>query len=355
MARFRAFLLNILNFLTMKILLTLLFLSLFSFLTKPKAQINFTAIHEIELKNNIEQFHQSSQSEFYYFDDSIYISSDQESVLAAFSLNDGEQILFKNIKGQGPFEISTIYNVFIDDEGIFLIDYSGKVLKFNHNMNPIDQWNTDYVRTINLVHFNNRVLLANESPSEDYYLNIYDTSSNNSSSLPPNQRDENILFSAFKEAGNLFLYGNKIYSLKPFGDELYIYDTLSFNNPDIISLEIPNFKSKSTDRNIQAYYNDIQELRSFFEKNSLVTNIFKLKDMLAVEVLHMHRDYDRELVLFDKEFNLLCNSLLPEKLEGLDDPKFHFSDNEYLYVYREEIHNNNDFRIFISAYNPVCQ
>ncbi len=99
----------------------------------------------------------------------------------------------------------------------------------------------------------------------------------------------------------------------------------------------------------------MRELRNFYEKNSLVTNIFQLKDMFALEVLYMHREYERELVLFDKEFNLLCNSVLPIQLDGLEVPKFHFSDKEFLYVYREEIHNDNDFKTFVTAYNPVCQ
>jgi hypothetical protein len=339
----------------MKTFVTLLFLSLFLCFTKAVAQINFTAIYELELKNHIEPFYQSSHSEFFFYNNSIYISSDQESVLAAFSLNDGEQILYENIQGEGPFELSTIYNVFVDDEGIFLGDYSGKIIKFDHNMTPINQWNTDYVRTNDLVHFNNQILIANESPSEDYYLNLFDINDNNYSYLTPEQKNENILFSAFKEAGNLLYFGNKIYSIKPFGNDLYIYNLSGIDTPKSISLQIPNFKSESAGQNIQAYYSDIQELRNFFEKNSLVTNIFKLKDMFAIEVLHMHRAYERELVLFDKDFNLLCFSLLPEKLDGLEDSKFHFSDKEYLYVYREEIHNGNDFRIFVTAYNPVCQ
>jgi hypothetical protein len=295
-------------------------------------------------------------SEFFYYNNSVYISSDQESALAAFRLNDGEQILYKSIQGQGPFELSTIYNIFADEEGIFLIDYSGRVVKFDHNMTPINQWNTDYVRTKDLIiHFNNQILIANEAPNEDYYLNIYDIENKNYTKLSPNQKDENILFSAFKEAGNLLFSGNKIYSVKPFGNDLYIYDPSSIDTPKSISLEIPNFKSESADQNVQAYYNDMQELRNFFEKNSLIANIFELKELFALEVLHMHRNYERELVLFDKDFNLLCSSVLPENLDGLEDPKFHFSDKEYLYVYREEIHNDNNFKTFVTAYNPVCQ
>jgi hypothetical protein len=158
----------------MKILVTLLFFSLFSCFIKAEAQINFIVNHELELRNSIEPFYQSSQSEFFYYNNSVYISSDQESALAAFRLNDGEQILYKSIQGQGPFELSTIYNIFADEEGIFLIDYSGRAVKFDHNMTPINQWNTDYVRTKDLIHFNNQILIANEAPNEDYYLNIYD-------------------------------------------------------------------------------------------------------------------------------------------------------------------------------------
>jgi len=104
-------------------------------------------------------------------------------------------------------------------------------------MTPINQWNTDYVRTKDLIHFNNQILIANEAPNEDYYLNIYDIENKNYTKLSPNQKDENILFSAFKEAGNLLFSGNKIYSVKPFGNDLYIYDPSSIDTPKSISLE----------------------------------------------------------------------------------------------------------------------
>jgi hypothetical protein len=81
-------------------------------------------------------------------------------------------------------------------------------------------------------------LIANEAPNEDYYLNIYDIENKNYTKLSPNQKDENILFSAFKEAGNLLFSGNKIYSVKPFGNDLYIYDPSSIDTPKSISLEI---------------------------------------------------------------------------------------------------------------------
>jgi len=77
--------------------------------------------------------------------------------------------------------------------------------------------------------------------------------------------------------------------------------------------------------------------------------------MLSITYEYPYKTLVSIYFTISNNFNLLCSSVLPENLDGLEDPKFHFSDKEYLSVYREEIHNDNNFKTFVTAYNPVCQ
>lgn len=317
--------------------------------------LEFKKEGEIHLSTEISGVLQSTNSAFYYFDDLLYITSDNPAQLIIYNLSNGENVLFKRLAGRGPGEFQNLYDIHVNSNGIYLIDYSGKVAVYDHTFELVNEIVLDVVRTKDLIMVQDDLYVAAESPTVDNYLLIVDNSGS-VKETGPEQMPEYILNSVYKESGSLYNSGSRLYVVPPFGQTLYILesseDELLQRSRD---LNIPDFREQKAERDMQFYFSNSESLIELFRKNSLITHFQSMDEGYITEVLHIHDNHRRDIILFDSNLDVTCSATLPRELDGVRDPKVHFSDSEYLYFYREEIHDDSEVKAIVSYYTVSCR
>lgn len=326
-----------------------------------QSSLNLEYKGEIVLIDSIRSFFQSSLSEFKEEDGTLYIISPDNSTISSYSLSSGHQLQFLDIRGRGPFEMEFLYDLSVSDSNsIYLLDYSGKIVEFNKSdFKPINENQSGIIRASGLHKYNDNFILSHESPTRETYLLRYNYKTKKVFKIGIDQIFENVMLSAFKHGGNfLETNNNKLLLSIPYGNMLY---SLNLNDYtlDSLTLNIPEFKATNKELNNELYLQNPEELQNFFTKNSLITGLYKIDNNYLIEVYHMHKDYSRGLAIFNEHFELQCydNIKDPEIYDGTQDPKIRFSDGNFIFYYREEIHRTKQDSVdkVLTYFKPSCK
>ena len=316
-----------------------------------------TKIGELELKDKIQSSYQQHYSEFEYSEGQLFYITDSPATLSIYSLDDGIQQFYKNIQGAGPFEHENIYNLAVSNGTIHLLGYTGKISTWTVEGEPLFEKETGIVRAKDITAANGALAISHEGMELSHHLFQFPNSNEDETPHPigPEQVFENVLFSVFKNGGTLKTIDDSLYVIPPFGKQLEIYKSSTFDLDKTIELVIPDFQIEKATGSKETYFNDPRKLNAFFEKNSLITGFYKLDSSFLLEVMHMHDDYRRDLILYDHDFNLKCHTTLDKEIDGTTDPKIRFSDGKYVYYYIESITDQNSVKKSLQSYQPVCQ
>jgi|AntRauTorckE6833_2_1112554.scaffolds.fasta_scaffold03464_4 hypothetical protein len=321
-------------------------------------QLNYSG--EIVLNDSIEDFYQSSISQFKVDSGFLYITSNDLSAVSKYSLNTGNQTAFFEFYGRGPYEMENLYNLTVSDTSLYLLDYSGKIVGLNNTTGiPFLEINPKISRVKEILFYENGFIIGQEAPGTKTYLSKINFTTEEIEAFGAEQFFENVLLSAFITSGKMIRDESTLHTLMPFGNDLYTYNLSDLSRTDITELKIPDFASESLTLPNNIYLQDPTKIQDFFSNNSLVTGFFRMKHGYIIEVLHMHLGYQRAVAYLDSEFELLCYTPVsePEIYDGTQDPKIRFSDGEFLYYYREEIdQTKEDSAVKILRYfEPVCK
>jgi len=323
--------------------------------------VNTTFEREIVLTDSLAEIYRSPQSKFHLLDNVLYMSIDSPPSIAAYDINSGKQLDYIAFEGRGPNELETLYDFTVSDSLLFLLDYTGKILKMQRTPFKVLESSTYETMRTKLIHgFNNQLYVVNESPAEDYSIEVLNTNLDRLSlkafdkSIP--QRTENILLSAFSDAAHIITKDNKLIYAPSFGNMIYTYAN---NTLDSVDLAIPDFKVGSVDDTpLGSFYTDMSLMQKFFSNNSIITGIYSTNGNYLVEVSHLHDNYSRAIALFDKDFNYLCYSMMKDqsRYDGTKSPKIQFSDKDHIYYYREEF-NDSSKRTdkILAVFSVICK
>jgi hypothetical protein len=311
---------------------------------------------EIELIDSINSIFQTSFSEFKSNGKIFVFISDDPAIVSGYSIKDGKQLFYKDLSGSGPHETQYLVNLDITDDTVYLISRDGKVIGLDFLGEPVFETLTKFPMAKDIIKFNTQLIIASESPAFTHYVQKTHLKNDESSIIEIEQKFENLLMSRFRDSGTLTKNNNMLYVTEPYGNAVYKVSNDDFKVTETIYLTIPDFKIGIMKRDRELYLSDMQILRSFLMENSTITGFYPLGDDYLIEVFHAHENLNRrDILLMDNHFNLQCYSTLPKSIMGVENPKIHFSDGEFLYFYREEIdHGKNQVRKFISSYKPVC-
>jgi len=314
-------------------------------------------IEETELKDVIQSSYQEHYSEFEYSDGQLFYITDSPATLSIYSLNDGIQQFYKNIQGAGPFEHENIYNIAVSNDTIHLLGYTGKISAWTVKGEPLFEKETGIVRAKDVTATKDALVISHEGMELNHHLFRVSNDSGDKTPQPfgPEHVFENVLFSVFKNGGTLKTFDESLYVIPPFGKHLDIYKSSTIDLEKSVELVIPGFQMEIATASRDTYFNDPRRLNSFFEKNSLITGFYKLESSTLVEVMHMHDNYRRDLILYDHDFNLKCHTTLGREIDGTSDPKIRFSDGKYIYYYIESITDQNSVKKSLHSYQPVCE
>lgn len=311
---------------------------------------------EIELSDSISSVYQQSTSSFHSSGDSFYLTSG--NTLSSYDLRTGNQQFVNDVSGEGPFELENLYDVSSDirSERISVISYNGKIIDFDKNGEPYHEFRIESVRNKSILQMDSSYVVVNESPASDDYASIYDQTGTLVRGLDISQKNENILLSAFKNGGTLQRVQDEIWITSSFGSEIVVFDASTFDLKNRIPLNIPDFLSTPADDELPVYFQDMDKMNDFFQTNSIILNLYPVGENYLIEVMHMHDNFRKDLVLFDQDLNYRCHTTLPSSLEGVDDPTTAYAENGLVYFYREEIHHEDDNQVrkFLAGYSLTC-
>lgn len=329
----------------------------FFFIELSEKELVLNKVEETELKDRIQSSYQEHYSEFEYSDGQLFYITDSPATLSIYSLDDGIQQFYKNIQGAGPFEHENIYNLAVSNDTVHLLGYTGKISAWDLNGEPLFEKETGIVRAKDLIAVKNDLFISHEGMELNHYLFRVPNSSEDKNPHPfgPEHVFENVLFSVFKNGGTLKAIDESLYVIPPFGKHLQVYKTSSLEPEKSIELVIPNFRMENVSGSRDTYFNDPRRLNAFFEENSLITGFYKIDTSFLLEVMHMHDNYRRDLLLYDHDFNLKCHTTLNNEIDGTPDPKIRFSDGKYIYYYLESITDQNSIKKSLHSYQPVCE
>ena len=329
----------------------------FLFFQLNEKELLLTKIGEIELIDKIQSSYQQHYSEFEYSEGQLFYITDSPATLSIYSLDDGIQQFYKNIQGAGPFEHENIYNLAVSNGTIHLLGYTGKISAWTVKGEPLFEKETGIVRAKDLTAANDALVISHEGMELNHHLFRVPNSNEDKTPHPfgPEHVFENVLFSVFKNKGTLKTIDDSLYVIPPFGKQLEIYKSSEFKLDKTIELVIPDFQIEKATGSKQTYFNDPRKLNSFFEKNSLITGFHKLDSSFLLEVMHMHHNYRRDVILYDHDFNFKCHTTLDKEIDGTTDPKIRFSDGKYVYYYLESLTYQNNIIKSLHSYYPVCE
>lgn len=321
---------------------------------KSNLQLNF--VSEIELTDSEGLVYQNPLSRFAYSNNLFILTVNEPPLISGYDVKSGEQTLFKNIQGDGPNEIDIIHSTYATDKMLYVINRAGRIVGISLNDSKHTQINTGVIMTRDIIKVNDTFIIANESPEESHYLTSFQKETGESEQFGPEQILENTLLQPYTDSGSMLAHDKSLIITMPFGQEIYRFDASSLDKQEIITLDLPNFMEKSASNEIQVYMEDPELIISFGQENSVITQIIPMHENFLIEVMHMHNEYKRELYKMTDQFELKCHAELPDELNGVESPKVHTSDGNYIYFYREEIHEteNEDVKKFITAYEPEC-
>lgn len=314
---------------------------------------------EIILEDSIQDFYQSSLSRFEEDAGFLYITSNDLSAISKYSLESGRQVAYFEFYGRGPYEMENLYNFTISDTSMYVLDYAGKIIGLNViTGTPFFEIHPPITRAKDIFFYDNRFILGQEARQIETYLTMISEQGDQQSNLGPEQKPENFLLSAFTSGGHLLRDDNDLLLLMPFGNTLYTFDLEDLNSFETLDLEIPNFALENKSQPDDSYIQNPMRLQDFFRKNSLITGFYPIGENFVAEVLHMHLGYQRAIAYLDSDFELLCYTSIsdPEIYDGTTDPKIRFSDGEFLYYYREEMHATGTDSVdkILRYFKPVC-
>lgn len=328
-----------------------------SYVQLGEKELVLTKIEETELKDTIQSSYQDHYSEFEYSDGQLFYITDSPATLSIYSLDDGIQHFYKNIQGAGPFEHENIYNLAVSNDKIHLLGYTGKISVWTVTGEPLFEKETGIVRAKDLIATKGALVISHEGMELNHHLFQVPNSSENKTphAFGPEHVFENVLFSVFKNGGTLKAIDETLYVIPPFGKRLEVYKSSTLEPDKSIELEIPDFQMEKASGSRDAYFKDPRKLNAFFEENSLITGFYKIDTSFLLEVMHMHDNYRRDLILYDHDFKLKCHTTLNGEIDGTSDSKIRFSDGKYIYYYLESITDQNSIKKSLHSYQPVCE
>lgn len=323
---------------------------------QPPDTLQLTLIEEIELTDQEGLMYQDPLSRFGYSEGNFYFTVLRPPLISGYDLESGNQVSFENIEGDGPHEIDEILSMEITDDHIYVMNRMGRIVGIPlHESDPVE-FNTQITMSKDLVKANDRFVVANDSHNESHYLTSADPETGDTHSFGPEQQIENILLQPFTDGGVLLKQDESLFVITPHGQDIYRFSADDLEEKDVITLDLPNFESSTASHEMQAYFDDPELMISFTGENSIITQMIPLQSDYMIEVLHAHDDYSRELYMLNDQFELQCRKVLPDDLNGMESPKIHASDGEFLYFYREEIHHDeeDDVKKAIAVYRAEC-
>ncbi|HMB97729.1 MAG TPA: hypothetical protein VKM36_04555 [Balneolaceae bacterium] len=329
----------------------------FLFVQLNEKELVLNKIEETELKDTIQSSFQEHYSEFEYSDGQLFYITDSPATLSIYSLDDGIQQFYKNIQGAGPFEHENIYNLAVSNDTIHLLGYTGKISAWTVKGEPLFEKETGIVRAKDLTAAKGALVISHEGMELNHHLFQVPNSSEDKTphAFGPEHVFENVLLSVFKNGGTLKAIDESLYVIPPFGKHLEVYKSPTLEPDKSIELEIPDFQMEKATGSRNSYFNDPRKLNAFIEENSLITGFHKIDTSFILEVMHMHDNYRRDLLLYDHDFNLKCHTTLIREIDGTPDPKIRFSDDKYIYYYLESITDQNSIKKSLHSYQPVCE
>lgn len=311
---------------------------------------------EIELSDSISSVFQQSTSSFHTSGDTFYFTSG--NTVTSYDLTTGNQKFVNDLTGEGPFELENLYDISSDNrsENVSVLSYNGNVLDFDKNGDPNHEFRIESVRNKSILQVDTNYVVVNESPASDHYASVFDQNGNIVRNLDISQENENILLSAFKNGGTLQTVQDEIWITSSYGSEVIVFDSSTFELKNRIKLDIPDFLSTPAEEDLPVYFQDMDKMNDFFQSNSIILNVYPFGEDFLIEVMHMHNQFRKDLVLMDQDLNYRCHSTMPSSLDGVEDPTTVFAKNELIYFYREEIHHDDNDRIrkFLSGYSVSC-
>jgi len=327
------------------------------FLQDAEKKLHLTKIGEIELIDTIQASYKNHFSEFAYDEGKIFYITDSPASLSIYSIKTGSQEFYKQIQGAGPFEHQNLYNITVSNKRVYLLGYTGKISSWSMNGEPLSEKETGITRAKEIAVTKQSLIIAHEKMGQEKYL--YHTSASADidtiQNFGPPQVFENVLFSVFRNGGVLKTIDNLLYVIPPFGNRLWVFNSSTLQLVEHIDLAIPGFSMQKASENRNSYFNDPALIKTFFEKNSLITGFYKIDDSFLVEVLHMHNNYKRDLIIYNNDFTVQCHKTLNEEIDTSSDPKIRFSDGKYIYYYQESTADKNTIKKTLSYFKPVCK
>lgn len=319
-------------------------------------ELKIEKVTEIELTDTITPVYQHSSSNFAKSNHDFYLSSGNK--ISAYDLKSGTQNFVSDLTGEGPFEVENLYHISINknDQGVTALGYNGKVVGLDKDGAPLYEFRIESVRNKNIIKLDSLFVVSNESPASEYFASVYNQKGQPKQAIDLTQQKENILLSAFKNGSTLQLFEDNIWITAPFNNKVLVFDSSSFERIKEHELAIPNFKGTPADQELPVYYQDMEEMNQFLQNNSIILNLYPFGDHFLVETMHMHDDFRKDLVLFDNNLKYQCHSTISTTLEGVEDPVTAFVEDELVYFYREEVHQdeNDQIRKFLSGYSISC-
>lgn len=336
---------------------SLILLLLFAFQFKSYSQqLDLSLKFDVELKHTIHPIYQSSFSSFGVHGDVFAITTESPVELAVYSISTGQQIFYKHLEGDGPFEIRNPERLQVSDNRVDIINRTGKIISLDLQGNNLFEAETGVQFVKDLLATENNFIITTDSPVSEHHAHLYYSDEERIKTLDISQKVENALMSPLNESGDIFAVDRFIYIVEPHGSIIHQFDNQNLNLIKRIELDIPNFKKSPAEAAFNVYFDDMEALNSFLGKNSTISTGGLITDGILIEVFHAHKDFSgRDLLLYDQDFNLLCMAEFPRELKGVKNPKIHAIDNGLLYFYREEIDTaTNDVKMYLSAYNVSC-
>jgi hypothetical protein len=318
--------------------------------------LQLTLVSETELTDSEGWIYQTHFSRYEHHDGQFYLTVMNPPLISGYDLESGNQVSFENIEGDGPHEIDEILSMDITDDHLYVMNRMGRIVGIPlHDSDPFEL-NTQITMSKDLVKANDRFVIANDSHNESHYLTSADPETGDTHSFGPEQRIENILLQPFTDGGVLLKQDESLFVITPHGQDIYRFSADDLEEKGVITLDLPDFESSTASHEMQAYFDDPELMISFTGENSIITQMIPLQSDYLIEVLHAHDDYSRELYILNDQFELQCRKVLPDDLNGMESPKIHASDGEYLYFYREEIHHDedDDVKKAIAVYRAEC-
>lgn len=232
-------------------------------------------VDEFVLKDAKGEVFQTPFSKFLIHKETLFFSSDNPVSISGYDLETGNQTLFREIEGQGPFEVTVPWELHVNDQEIFALDQTGKLVIFNLDGEPIDEYQINVLHPRGLGAVSDKIVLGSTFPENDNYLMSLNRTTNDVKQFGPDQSFGNTMMAGIIEAGPLLVDNKMIYAIPPHGNTLNKIDVNSLKTSSTHELNIRGFEFTNLKESPETYINDTQERRAFINGNSVITGWYK--------------------------------------------------------------------------------